>query len=291
MAPLRSPSSSMLDDSLSFDPEFDPLDPLDPVGFPSGFDRSPSAAFDRLVERWPWLPTSAMRLFGGLLALAVLAAAGWWLLRPAPVPVEKTLPMASATGTPTAATGTAAATTGTGAGSDGSSSSGVGTSSTTIVTDLVVQAAGAVNRPGVYRLAGGARVDDLVRAAGGLLTNADGDRVNLAAPLADGARVWIPAQGETEVPEVVAGGTSGGAPATGGAGSASTAGAASPQVVDLNTATAEQLDTLPGVGPSTAAAILAYRSEHGPFSSVDDLLEVRGIGDAKLEQIRPQARV
>lgn len=66
---------------------------------------------------------------------------------------------------------------------------------------------------------------------------------------------------------------------------------AAPVIVDLNTATAEQLDTLPGVGPATAAAILRYRDQHGPFSSVDDLLEVRGIGDAKLEQIRSLAKV
>ncbi|HEX2574921.1 MAG TPA: helix-hairpin-helix domain-containing protein, partial [Aquihabitans sp.] len=82
----------------------------------------------------------------------------------------------------------------------------------------------------------------------------------------------------------------GGGPTSGGGGGGAAPGG-EPEVVDLNTATAEQLDTLPGVGPATAAAILAHRDEHGPFGSVDELLEVRGIGDAKLEQLRPLVRV
>jgi competence protein ComEA len=166
-----------------------------------------------------------------------------------------------------------------------------------VVAELVVQASGAVVHPGVYRLSADGRVDDLVREAGGLAPDADADKVNLAAPLADGERIWVPRTGETEVPAVVAGGagSAGGAAPTGaaapGGGGAGTTGATVPAVVDLNTATAEQLDTLPGVGPATATAILAYRDENGPFASVDDLLEVRGIGDAKLEQLRPLVSV
>ncbi len=151
----------------------------------------------------------------------------------------------------------------------------------------MVQAAGAVAEGGVYRLPAGSRVDDLVRAAGGLAPDADRDRVNLAAPLADGERVWVPRAGQAEVPEVVAG--SGGGGGGGGPGPSGDPGA--PAVVDLNTATAEELDTLPGVGPATAAAILAYRDEHGRFASVDELLEVRGIGEAKLEQLRASVTV
>ena len=105
--------------------------------------------------------------------------------------------------------------------------------------------------------------------------------------MVDGERVWIPHRGEAKPPDVVAGAGAGG----GGGGAGSVPGPALPAIVDLNTATAEQLDTLPGVGPATASAILAYRDQHGPFSAVDDLLEVRGIGDAKLEQIRPLAKV
>lgn len=204
--------------------------------------------------------------------LAVLAAAGvgWWLLRPAPPPTEATLPLA-----PAAASAAGGAT-------RPPSTVGGDVSSTTAPA-VVVQAAGQVVSPGVYRLAAGSRVDDLVREAGGFGPRADRDRVNLAAELVDGARVWVPAVGEEAPPVVVSaeGGSSSGAPP----GSAS--GTAPPQPVDLNTATAEELDALPGVGPATAAAILAYRDQHGPFAAVDDLLEVRGIGDAKLEQLRP----
>lgn len=215
------------------------------------------------------LTYSPVRLFGALVSVALVASVAWWLLRPPAPPIESSLPMASATasGVVTAAGAAAVSTT------------------TSSVVQLVVQASGAVIRPGVYRLTADGRVDDLVRAAGGLAPDADPDRVNLAAPVVDGERVWIPHRGEAKPPEVVAGAGGGG----GGAGSVP--GPASPAIVDLNTATAEQLDTLPGVGPATASAILAYRDQHGPFSAVDDLLEVRGIGDAKLEQIRPLAKV
>jgi len=131
-----------------------------------------------------------------------------------------------------------------------------------------------VQSPGVYRLPGSARVIDAVQTAGGLAVDANPDAINLAAPVTDGERVYVPRVGEV-APPVVSGGSGGGAGVTTPAGP-----------VNLNTATADDLDALPGVGPATAAAILAYRDQHGPFASVDDLGEVRGIGPAKLEALR-----
>jgi competence protein ComEA len=144
---------------------------------------------------------------------------------------------------------------------------------------VVVYAAGAVKTPGVYKLAAGARVTDAVLAAGGPAPDADLDRVNLAAKVTDGERVYIPRKGEA------------GDAALGAAGVPDAAGTGAPAVLDLNTATAEQLDALPGVGPATAKAILDYRTQHRRFRSVDELLEVRGIGEAKLAQLKPLVRV
>jgi competence protein ComEA len=237
------------------------------------------------------------RLAGAALALIVAVAAGWWLLRPAAAPIESSLPQAPS-GAPSALSASSSGEGG-GPAAGGATASSTPTAdgpiatSTTVAADVVVAAAGSVARPGVYRLPPGSRVDDLVRKAGGLGPDADGDRVNLAALLTDGERVWVPRHGETGEPEVVAGGGGGGGgpstPEPGGSGAG--AGAASSGPVDLNTATIDQLDTLPGVGPATAQAIVSYRDQHGRFAAVDDLLDVRGIGDAKLEQLRPLVTV
>ena len=141
---------------------------------------------------------------------------------------------------------------------------------------IVVHVAGAVVAPGVYEVAPTARAADAVAAAGGPTADGELDALNLAAPLADGERIYVPRVGEVDPTAVPAGG----APAPPGA----TAAPAGP--VDLNTATAEQLDTLPGVGPSTAAAIVDDRARNGPFASVDDLDRVTGIGPAKLDALR-----
>jgi len=145
---------------------------------------------------------------------------------------------------------------------------------TTAGGDLHVHAAGAVVQPGVVTVPSGARVTDVVAAAGGPAPDADLNQVNLAAPVSDGERVYIPRQGE------VASTASGGTAAAKGNG-----------LVNINEADQAALDTLPGVGPSTAQAIIDYRKTHGRFRSVDDLLNVRGIGPAKLSQIKPHARV
>lgn len=152
---------------------------------------------------------------------------------------------------------------------------------------LVVHVAGAVARPGLYELAGNARVADAVSAAGGLRPDADLTQVNLAAPVADGVRVWIPAAGEAPPGEAPVVEPSGGARRSGQPGPAG--GGAGP--VDLNRATAADLDALAGIGPATAAAIVRFRDEHGRFTTVEDLLAVPGIGPAKLENLRSHVRV
>lgn len=229
-----------------------------------------------------WRPPVAT-LLRVLVVVGVGGAVGWWLLRPGVPPVETVIPVSGGHQVGSGSTGLA--------GSDLSASVPPSvTASSAVEAEIVAQASGAVMSPGVYRLPPGSRIDDLVRAAGGLTTEADLDRVNLAAPLADGVRIWVPRQGEQEVPEVVAGANGG--PATGG-GSPSSEGADTgpAPVVNLNLATSAELEALPGVGPATAAAIVQHREQAGPFRSVDDLIEVRGIGEAKLEQIRPQAVV
>jgi competence protein ComEA len=162
----------------------------------------------------------------------------------------------------------------------------------TTVPRLVVHAAGAVSQPGVYALAVGARVDDLIAAAGGVAPDADVDRLNLAAPLQDGARVYVPRRGELDVPAVNG---PDGVAATGSAGDETSApggsGGPSTGPIDLNRASATELETLPGIGPSLAQAIVDHRARNGPFSSVDDLVDVRGIGPTRLEQLRPLVKV
>lgn len=133
---------------------------------------------------------------------------------------------------------------------------------------LVVHVAGAVRRPGVYRLAAGARVAAAVRRAGGATRRADLAGLNLAARLTDGRQVLVPARGGGGGDAV--GSTAGGAP------------------LNLNSATAEQLDQLEGIGPGTAAKILEYRQEHGGFGSVDELDAVPGIGPARMEALRDE---
>lgn len=143
---------------------------------------------------------------------------------------------------------------------------------------VVVHVSGAVVRPGLVEVPAGARVADVVRAAGGVRQPVDLSGVNLAAVVTDGVRVHLPEPGEPPS-TVSSGGVVGGA----------TAGSAGP--IDLNRATAADLDRLPGVGPATAAAIVEHRSRVGRFGSVDELLDVPGIGPAKLATIRASVRV
>jgi competence protein ComEA len=142
----------------------------------------------------------------------------------------------------------------------------------------LVHVAGAVVRPGVYRLPAGARVRDAVARAGGPTAKGDANAINLAAQVQDGVQIVVPRRGvaTAAVSGAAASGAAGGAPAA---------------PVNLNTATLEQLDTLDGIGPVTAQAILAYRSEHGGFRSVEDLGQVSGIGPKTLEALRDKVSV
>ncbi len=145
---------------------------------------------------------------------------------------------------------------------------------------LVVHVVGAVRRPGLYRLREGARVADAVARAGGATGTAELAALNLAAPLVDGVQVLVPSR--LSAPEGAE--SAGGDFPPGAAVDATAAGlGAKPS---LSSATAEQLDELPGVGPVTAQKILDYRAEHGPFRSVDDLDAVPGIGPVRIEQLR-----
>jgi competence protein ComEA len=155
-------------------------------------------------------------------------------------------------------------------------------STTTTAAPLIyVQVAGAVRRPGVYRLAPDARVFEAVAEAGGFTDEADQQALTLAARLTDGCRVYVPGVGETVAEPVAPAVDEGAGEGDGGAGGAG------PGVVSLNSATLEQLDSLPGIGPAIAQDIITYRETNGPFTSVDQLLEVPGIGPARLERLRP----
>lgn len=135
---------------------------------------------------------------------------------------------------------------------------------------LVVDVAGAVRRPGLYRLRAGSRIDDAIASAGGPTAKAQLDTVNLAAPIADGEQVVVPRRG----------------PGGAAAASAPAAGSSPTAPLDLNSATLEQLEALPGIGPVTAQKILDYRQQHGAFHAIEELQGVPGIGPAHMAQLK-----
>ena len=153
---------------------------------------------------------------------------------------------------------------------------------------LMVHVVGQVRRPGVVRLPPGARVLDAVQAAGGATSSADFKHLNMARPVADGEQIVVPKPGEA----IAAAGVPGaGGATTGGPGQGTTGVGSAGGLVDLNAADASALDSLPGVGPVLAQRILDWRTQHGRFSSVDELGEVSGIGDKLLAQIGSKVRV
>ena len=224
------------------------------------------------LDRLKWF--GASRMIGSVLSVAFVGVAGWWLVQTPPPPPEASLSFASTT---------------------------VATSATIITSAPIVNAtpqiitvhvAGSVKNPGVYRLKYGSRINDGIVAAGGATSAANLDVINLATVLNEGEQIYVPKRGEkphtiTNRPQLGGGGdAAGGLNGVGGATSS-----AVPQLININLASVVELEQLPGVGPATAKAIVAYREKNGAFLKVEDLLKVRGIGPAKLSEILPRARV
>lgn len=145
-------------------------------------------------------------------------------------------------------------------------------------TEVYVDVDGAVASPGVYRLKDGARVSQAIDAAGGLTAEADVTGLNRASKVTDGQKIYVPTVGEQQA-ALAAGGAEGGAATVSGAGTSS-------GLVNINTASAAELQTLSGIGPSMAQAIIDERTQNGAFASVDDLMRVSGIGEKKLSKIK-----
>ena len=215
------------------------------------------------------------RLVGSILSLIAVALAGWWLLRVPPPPPEDSIPIASTATTLSFAV---------------SSPQTIELATELdkkLVKELTVHIAGAVKTPGVYQLHVGARINDGVVAAGGATAQADLDSVNLAMLLSEGEQIYIPKRNEKPHIIVQPRFTS-----SNNLNSSNSATNNELQIsININTATAIELEQLAGVGPSTAKAIIEFRQKNGGFKTVEDLLNVRGIGPAKLSEILPQARV
>ena len=223
----------------------------------------------RLTDFIQWIGLS--RILASAFGVLVMVIGVWWVVRVPPPPPEATIPFASST----------------------IAEDSLKTNPELLMANITVYVSGEVVKPGVYVLLATSRIIDALQAAGGPTAAADLVVVNLAAPLVDATQVFIPRIGSTPratLPRPHAGinlpttGTSGGVSVGSGATSAT-------GIVDINSATLSDLDALPGVGPSTAQAIIDYRIANGPYASVDDLLNVRGIGPSKLAAMRARVRV
>jgi competence protein ComEA len=219
-----------------------------------------------------------------LVVAALLAVGAWWALAGRPGEPTAVAPVVAPVVAPTVAAPTGSST-GSPAGSPADAAprdaprgeaSGGDAPTPAAASEVVVDVTGRVRSPGLVTLPAGARVADALDAAGGLRPGTGSAGLNLARPLVDGEQILV---GVRPAPWPQQQAQPGGAPAPTGATPA-------PALVNLNTATLEQLDVLPGIGPVTAQAILDWRSAHGAFTSVDELLEVDGIGDVTLADIR-----
>ena len=206
----------------------------------------------------------------GVVAVVVLVVGGCFALRSDERAAAVVLPRAAPVPAPSTTTALE-----TGAGDATASAGGV--------AEIVVHAAGALRRPGVYRMPSGARIVDLLEAAGGPTPGADLRGVNLAAVLSDGVRVYFPRSGEEPPAEVDI--VPDPPPHPAAAGEPGSGAASPPAPLDVNAATAAELERLPGIGPVTAAAIVEHRERVGPFQSVEALGDVSGIGPVKLGRI------
>ena len=214
----------------------------------------------RLAELVVWF--GLRRLVTGTAAVCVVAVGGWWVVRVPPVPVESTIAF-----TTTSVAG--------------------GVSASALV--IVVHVAGEVNVPGVYSLAAGSRMVDALDAAGGPTNRADLEVINLATPITDATQIYVPARNQTARPTFRRPQPG----VNGGANSGATGQTDDQQggVININRASAAELEQLPGVGPATAQAIIDYRTSNGPFATPEDLLEVKGIGPAKFASMRNKVGV
>jgi competence protein ComEA len=221
----------------------------------------------RLTDFIHWIGFS--RILASAFGVVVMVVGVWWVVRVPPPPPEASIPFATTSVV----------------------SNLIASPALPSSANITVYVSGEVVKPGVYVLLATARVIDALQAAGGATNHADLVVVNLAASLVDAAQVFIPRIGSTPrvtLPRPHAGVN---LPIAGvGAGAVGSATSAI-GIVDINSATLFDLDALPGVGPSTAQAIIDYRVANGPYASVDDLLNVRGIGPSKLAAMRARVRV
>lgn len=264
-------SERAADDDRPHEPGFERVGaPAAPSGPPAAGVLA--ALWQRLLSRVPMRldPGHRAAIAIGLAVVAAAAVTGVWLVaeRPRAVAVSETTPDIPGASSPLGSADPPAP----------PSDAGVPAAQSGSPALVVVDVAGKVRRPGLYRLPSGSRVDDAVKAAGGALNGVDLTSLNLAAKVGDGQQIVVGLPGAG----------AGGGPVAAGPTSGATA-AAGP--VDLNTATLDQLESLPGVGPVLGQQILDWRTEHGGFTSVSQLNDVVGIGAVKYSTLSPLVTV